>query len=132
MTQPQLVNEVALDSQVRDAVQAFAQTLADTPEFQTFDEDYHTFKRDHAAQQAVRLFEEKQRSLQMMQQLGILEQKELDELNRLRETMTNQPSVRAYLDAQNELTLLCQAAAQELSAAIDLDFASACTSGCCG
>jgi len=132
MTQPQLASELTLDTQVSDAVQAFAQTLADTPEFQTFDEDYHTFKRDHAAQQAVRLFEEKQRSLQMMQQLGILEQKELDELNRLRETMTNQPSVRAYLDAQNELTLLCQAAAQELSAAIDLDFASACTSGCCG
>jgi cell fate (sporulation/competence/biofilm development) regulator YlbF (YheA/YmcA/DUF963 family) len=138
MTQTQLANELTLDTQVRDAVQAFAQTLADTPEFQTFDAVYHTFKRDPAAQAAVRFFQEKQRALQMtevtlvMQQLGMLEQSELDELKHLREAMTNQPSVQAYLDAQNVLILLCQSTAQELSTAIGLDFANTCTSSCCG
>ncbi len=132
MTQTQLANELTLGSQVSEAVQPFAQALVDTLEFRAFEEGYGVFKQDRAAQQAVHLFEEKQRSLQMMQRLGMLEQKELDELKRLREAMTNQPSVRAYVDAQNELTRLCQAVAQELSAAIDLDFAGACASGCCG
>ena len=132
MTQPQLASELTLDSQVSDAAQAFAQTLADTPEFRAFEEGYGAFKHDRAAQQAVRQFEEKQRALQMVQQLGVLEQAELNELDRLRDAMMHQPRVRAYVDAQNELTRLCQAAAQELSAAIDLDFASACASGCCG
>ncbi len=55
------------------------------------------------------------------------------ELKRLRETMMSQPSVQAYVDAQNELMLVCQAAAQELSAVIGLDFANACiSSSCCG
>ena len=80
MTQTQLANELTLDSQVRDAVQPFAQALADTPEFRAFEEGYGAFEQDRAAQQAVQLFEEKQRSLQIMQQLGMLEQKELDEL----------------------------------------------------
>ena len=132
MTPPQLASELTLDSQVSDAAQAFAQTLADTPEFRAFEEGYSGFKHDRAAQETVRQFEEKQRALQMVQQLGVLEQAELNELDRLREAMINQPSVRAYVDAQNELTRLCQAAAQELSAAIDLDFASACASSCCG
>ena len=64
----------------------------------------------------------------MTQQLGMLEQNELDELKRLRETMMSQPSVQVYLDAQNELMLVCQTAAQELSATIGLDFANACVS----
>ncbi|CAG0947997.1 hypothetical protein ANRL1_04806 [Anaerolineae bacterium] len=132
MTQPQLAGELTLDSQVSDAIQAFAQILADTPEFQTFEENYREFKHDRAAQEAVRVFQEKQRSLQMMQQLGMLEQPELDELKHLREAMMNQPRVQAYLDAQNALMLLCQSVAQELSAAIGLDFANACTASCCG
>jgi cell fate (sporulation/competence/biofilm development) regulator YlbF (YheA/YmcA/DUF963 family) len=132
VTTPQLANELMLDLHLSDAVKAFAQALADTPEFEAFEERYVAFKHDRAAQDATRLFQEKQRSLQMIQQLGMLEQKELDELKHLREAMMNQPSVYAYVDAQNELMLLCQATAQELSAVIDLDFASACASGCCG
>ena len=128
MTQLQPTNVLILDSQVSEAIQAFAQALANTPEFQTFDDNYHSFKHDPAAQQTVRLFQEKQRSLQMMQQLGMLDQSELDELKRLRETMMSQPSVQVYLDAQNELMLVCQTAAQELSATIGLDFANACVS----
>ena len=132
MTQLQPTDALTLDSQVSEAIQVFAQALANTPEFQTFDDNYHSFKHDPAAQQTVRLFQEKQRSLQIMQQLGMLDQNELDELERLRETMLSQPSVHAYMDAQNALMLLCQAAAQELSAAIGLDFANTCTSSCCG
>ncbi len=133
MTLSQPAKVLSMDSQVSEAIQAFAQALANTSEFQTFDENYHTFKSDPAAQQVVRVFQEKQRSLQMMQQLGMLEQNELDELKRLREMMLSQPSVQAYLDAQNALMLVCQTVAQELSAVIGLDFANACvSSSCCG
>ena len=117
---------------VRIASAAFAAALADTPEFRAFEERYGAFKHDRAAQEAVRLFQEKQQSLQMAQQLETLTPDELTVLNLLRNAMMNQPSVHAYVDAQNELMLLCQAAAQELSATIGLDFASACASGCCG
>lgn len=123
---------VALEPQVREAATAFAQALADTPEFRTFEEGYHTFKHDRAAQEAVRRFEDEQRSVQMMQQLGVVEPSERDELNRRREAMMSEPKIRAYVEAQDELMLLCQAAVKELSETIGLDFAGACAPGSCG
>lgn len=123
--------DLAMTDEVRAATTAFAEALAETPEFQAFEDAAVAFRQDRTAQEAVRLFQEKQRSLQMMQQLGMLTQGELDELKRLREAMVNQPHVRAYVGAQDELMLVSQAAAQELSEAIGLDFAGACAPGCC-
>lgn len=127
---------LAMTQEVGAAAKAFAAALADTPEFRAFEESYHAFKHDRAAQEVVRHVEDKQRMLQMMQRLGKLEQNELDELSRLRETMMSQPVVSAYVDAQNELIELCQTVVREISDAIDLDFAGACAapsaSGCCG
>lgn len=124
--------DLAITDKVREAATAFAQILADTPEFRAFEESYQAFKHIRAAQDAIRLFEEKQRSLQMVQQLGVVEPKERDELNRLREAMMNEPKVRAYVEAQDELMVLCQAVVKEISGAIRLDFAGACAPSCCG
>ena len=120
-----------IEADVDGAAKAFAAALAETPEFQAFEDAAVAFKQDRAAQGAVRLFQEKQRSLQMMQQLGMLTQDELNELERLRGAMIAQPSVRAYVEAQDELMLVCQAASRELSEVIGLDFAGACAPGCC-
>jgi cell fate (sporulation/competence/biofilm development) regulator YlbF (YheA/YmcA/DUF963 family) len=127
----QTMTDLAMTDQVHAATNAFAEALAGTPEFQAFEDAAVAFRQDRAAQEAVRLFQEKQRSLQMMQQLGMLTEDELDELKRMREAMVNHPRVRAYVEAQDELMVVCQAAAKELSAAIGLDFASACAPGCC-
>ena len=125
------MTDLGMTDQVQAATKAFAEALAGTPEFQTFEDAAVAFRQDRAAQQAVRLFQEKQRSLQMMQQLGMLKDDELAELKRMREAMVNHPRVRAYIEAQDELMLVCQAAARELSEAIGLDFAGACAPGCC-
>ncbi len=122
---------MTLQPPVREAATAFAQALADTPEFRAFEESYHVFKHDRAAQEAVRRFEDKQRSLQMMQQLGVVEPSEREELNRLQEAMMREPKIRAYIEAQDELMLLCQAAVKEMSETIGLDFAGACAPSCC-
>jgi cell fate (sporulation/competence/biofilm development) regulator YlbF (YheA/YmcA/DUF963 family) len=127
-----ITSQFSLGHPVREAATAFAQVLADTLEFRAFEESYQAFRHDRAAQEAVHLFEEKQRSLQMMQQLGVVEQSERAELNHLREAMMNEPTVRAYVEAQDELMLLCQAVVKEMNEAIGLDFASACATSCCG
>lgn len=123
---------VTLEQQVREAATTFAHALADTPQFRAFEEGYHAYKHDRAAQEAASRFEDKQRSLQMMQQLGVVEPSERDELNRLREAMMSEPKIRAYVEAQDELMLLCQAVVKEMSETIGLDFAGACAPSCCG
>ncbi len=132
MTVTRPAHPIVLDEPVRLAAKTFAAALAESPEFQAFEDSAVAFKQDRAAQEAVRLFQEKQRSLQMMQKLNMLEQAELDELKRLRDAMMGQPCVHAYVDAHNALILLCQAMAQELDEAIGLDFAGACAPKCCG
>lgn len=127
-----LTADLAMTNEVRTAAKAFAATLADTPEFRAFEESHHAFKHSRAAQDAVHLFEQKQRALQMMQQLGVVEPTERDELNRLRETMMNEPNVHAYVEAQDELMVLCQTLVKEMSRAIGIDFAGACAPSCCG
>ncbi len=121
-----------ITSTVHEAVQAFAQVLADTPQFHAFEEAGVAFNQDRAARQAVRAFQEKQRSLQMMQQIGVLTQAELDELKALQQAMLGYPTVTAYVEAQEELTKVCQAAAGEISQVVGLDFAATCTPRCCG
>ncbi len=130
-TAMEIETSTVLTDEVRAAAKAFAGILAETPEFQAFEEAAVAYRQDRAAQQAVRLFEEKQRSLVMMQQLNMLTQEELAELKRLLQAMMNEPSVCAYVESQNTLMLLCQAAAQELSQVIGLDFVRACAPGCC-
>ena len=108
-----MVNDTT-ETTVHEALQTFAQALADTPQFHAFEEAAVAFNQDRAARQAVRLFQEKQRSLQMMQQLGAITQPELDELKQLQQAMLGYPSVSAYVEAQAELVKICQAAAQEI------------------
>ena len=57
---------------VHEAVQNFAQALADTPEFHAFEEAAVAFKNDRPAREAWQQFQAKQRSLQMIQRLGAL------------------------------------------------------------
>ncbi len=123
--------QTEVTAEVQAAVAAFAAAFAETPEFQAFEEAAVVFNRDQPARQAVRLFQEKQKSLQLMQQLGAVTPEELAELKQLRQAMMDQPSVRAYVEAQDELIRVCQAAAQEISAVIGIDFANACARGCC-
>ncbi len=123
--------DTVLTEEVRAAARVFAEALAETPEFRAFEEAAVVYRQDHDALQAVRSYQEKQRSVQVMQRLDMLTEDELAELKRLRQAMMDQPRVCAYIEAQNALVLVCQTAAQELSQVIEVDFARACAPGCC-
>ena len=124
-----------IEADVQTATKAFAAALAAKPEFQAYEEAFFAIRQDHMAQWAVQAFQEKQRSLQIIQQLGAASQEyqqDMDELTRLQHDMLSHTTVEAYLGAQNDLVQLCRTIAKELSQEIGLDFVSACRSGCCG
>jgi len=109
----------------------FAAVLAETPEYQAFDQAQLRLRRDPAAQAAIRAFQERQQALQMMIMLNALNGADRDELERLQREMLAQPSVRAYLEAQERFSLLCQEVARLISEVIGLTFAASCGPGCC-
>ena len=121
------------EAEVLQGAREFAAMLAETPQYQAFDEAQLRLRRDLAAQAAIRALQEKQRSLGWQLQLGLISDTEREELQRVQQAMLAQPAVRAYVDAQEQLRLLCQEVAGLISEVIGLSFAASCGPGCsCG
>lgn len=113
------------------AAREFAAVLAETAEYQAFDVAQLRLRQDPAAQAAIRAFQGKQQALGWQLQLGLLGDAEREELQRLQQAMVAEPAVRAYVEAQERLSLLCQEAAGLISEVIGLNFAASCGPGCC-
>lgn len=119
------------EAEALQAAREFAAVLAETPEYQAFDQAQLRLRRDAAAQAAIRAFQERQQSLQLMLMLGALSEADRQDLQRLQHEMLAQPTVQAYVEAQERLSLLCQEVAGLISEVIGLSFAASCGPGCC-
>ncbi len=119
------------EAEVRAAARAFAQTLAESAEFQAFEQATDRLRQDETAQRAIEAYQTKQQSLQAMLMLNATSAQDRAELERLRQAFLSHPTVAAYLQAQENLTTVCQAAADVLSQRIGVSFTAACGPGCC-
>ena len=119
------------EAEVRVAARAFAQALAESAEFQAYEQASDRLRQDKTAQRAIGAYQTKQQSLQAMLMLNAVSAKDQAELERLQQAFLSHPTVAAYLQAQEDLTAVCQAAADVLSQRIGLSFTAACGPGCC-
>ena len=117
--------------EARAAARAFAQALAESDEFQAFERATDGLRQDETAQRIIEAYQTKQQSLQVSLMLGAVNAEDQAELERLRQMFLSHPTVAAYLQAQENLTAICQAAADLLSQHIGLSFTAACGPGCC-
>ena len=121
---PEVVKQVAHD---------FAAALAAAPQFKAFEEAAHAFQQDKTAQTAVRVYQAKQQSLQMMLMLNAVNTEDRAELTRLYQAFAGRPSFQAYVRSEADLKAMCQEVGDLLSQHIGFDFAASCASGgCCG
>lgn len=123
--------EIAPPSVVLQAARDFAQALAATPQFRAFEEAEHKLRTDQTAQRVIAAYQSKQQSMRTTMMLNTATAADRAELDRLQQAFVNEPTVAAYLRAQNGVTELCQATADQLSRAIGLSFTAACGPGCC-
>jgi len=130
-TQERIMEPVVSQNEALQAAREFAAVLAETPEYQAFDEAQLRLRRDAAAQAAIRAFQEKQQALGWQLQFGLIGDAEREELRRLQQAMLAQPVVRGYVEAQERMGLLCQEVAGLISEVIGLSFAASCGPGCC-
>ena len=119
------------EAAVRAAAHAFAQALAESDEFQAFEQAMDGLRQDETAQRIIEAYQTKQQSLQVSQMLGAVSAEDQAELEHLRQAFLSHSTVAAYLQAQENLTAMCQAAADLLSQHIGLSFTAACGPGCC-
>ncbi len=123
--------ELAPPEVVRQAARDFAAALAETPQFRAFEEATDRLNRDAEAQRAIDAFQAKQQSLQALLMLNAVSEADKAELQRLQRVFSSTPAVVAYAEAQANLMVICQGAADWLSEAIGLNYAAVCGSGCC-
>ncbi len=128
-----LDTEITSKPAVMQAAKHFARALAETPQFQAFEQAYIDFRQDKEAQTAYREFLEKQESLRAMMMLNAVSDEDQQALQILQERFNQQPNVRKYLLAQEALMEISQLIADRLSKQIGLNYASVCGTGaCCG
>jgi len=124
--------EIAPPTVVRAAGRDFAAALAETLQFQAFEQAYMALSHDTTAQQSLSAYRTKAESLRALLMLNAVDEPERAELERLKNTYLTHPTVQAYAAAEAELTALCQQAAGKISAAIGLNYAASCGASCCG
>lgn len=125
--------EIASASTVMHAARQFAQTLAETEQFQAFEQAYDHFRHDAQAQKSLSAYQQKQSSLKALLMLNAVSEADRKELQRMQDEFYSQPAVIRYIHAQEELAKMCQLIGGQISDAIGLDYGSACrTGGCCG
>ena len=124
--------EIAPPSVVQQAVHDFANALAETVQFKAFEQAEYRLRHDALAQQLLAAYQGKWKSQEALIRLNALSVEDQKELERLRQAYLAEPCVVAYAEAQANLLPLCQAAGNMLSQATGLNFAAACSSGCCG
>ena len=123
--------EIAPPSVVSQAARDFAAALVDTPQFKAFEQASTALRTDENAQRTMEAFQTKQMSPRALLMLNAVPAEEQAELERLRQAFMDEPAVSAYFQAQSEITVMCQAAADLLSKHLGLSFAAACGPGCC-
>ncbi len=116
---------------VRQSTRDFAAALAETPQFQAYEEAAERLNHDVEAQRVIDAFQAKRQALQAQLLLNAVSEADQAELQRLQDAFSSMPAVMAYAQAQAELMTICQTAADVLSQAVGLNYAAACGSGCC-
>lgn len=124
--------DIAPPAVVFAAARDFAAALAETPQFKAFEQAYDALRIDTVAQQALAAHQEKFNSLRIQLMLNAVSEAERNEIERLQNEYLKLPSVQAYINAQTELTTICQQIAGMISAAVGLNYAAACGASCCG
>ncbi len=123
--------ELAPPEVVRQSARDFAAALAETPQFKAYEEAAERVNHDVEAQRVIDAFQAKRQALQAQLMLNAVSEADKAELQRLQDAFSNTPAVMAYAQAQADLMVICQAAADWLSEAIGLNYTAACGSGCC-
>ena len=116
---------------VQQAVQTLAALLRDTPTFADFEQASVNLDMDETAQHAVAAHQSKQQSLRALIALNALSTEDRAELERLEKAVYSNPTILAYLKAQNELVALCCSLNDRISEAVGMRFALK-RGGCCG
>jgi Uncharacterized conserved protein len=114
-----------LTTELNEAAVEFGRALRQAPAVATYRAAADTLDADPAAQALTADLREQQLSLSRMQQAGLApSQEQVDRLRLCRETIRSNQVIMAHLQATSGVRAFLPVVAGEVSAALDVDYAS--------
>ena len=123
---------VSTEQEISSAIRDFVNALVESAHYKKYESMSEKFQNDLDAQKALQEYRAKAKDLQTKQMFNTINPAEQQDLQRLWVAFLGFKSVQDFFDAQGKFQALCIECAQVISDACGLDFATSCSSGCCG
>lgn len=111
---------------VLDSAQKFCEVFIEIPQFRAYEQANIALRNDADAQLAAQAYSQKLGSLRIPIKLKSVSEKDSLELQNLKDTYDQMPSVVALNKADQELRAITQRLGDHLSESIDMDFGNRC------
>ena len=122
--------EATEPSRVEELAGELGEAIADTPEYQRFEETKAAVEADDEAQEKVSEFEQLRQEFMLARQTGEATQDDVQKIRRAQQELHSLPVMEEYLEAQAELEAKMEAVNDAISAPLAVDFGDQ-ASGCC-
>jgi cell fate (sporulation/competence/biofilm development) regulator YlbF (YheA/YmcA/DUF963 family) len=106
------------------------EAIADTPEYEAFEEAKAAVEADDEVQSKIREFQSLREQFMMSRQAGDATQEGLEKVQRAQEELHSMPVMAEYLEAQSELQDRLEAVNEAISEPLAVDFGGE-AGGCC-
>ena len=123
---------ISTEEEISSAIRDFTYALVESDAYKNYESASEKFQNDKAAQKALQVYRVRAKDLQTRQMFNTVNENEQQDIQRLWVAFLGFKSVQEFFDAQGEFQALCRACAQVISDACGLDYATSCSSGCCG
>ena len=115
---------------IEDLGRERGERIAETPEYERFEEARAAVQRDEAVQEQIDEFEQLRAEFMQARQTGQATNAELQRVQEAQDELHSMPVMSEYLDAQDELEETLEAINEAISEPLAVDFGGE-AGGCC-
>ena len=115
---------------IEDLGRELGERIAETPEYERFEEARAAVQRDEAVQEQIDEFEQLRAEFMQARQTGQATNAELQRVQEAQDELHSMPVMSEYLDAQDELEKTLEAINEAISEPLAVDFGGE-AGGCC-
>jgi cell fate (sporulation/competence/biofilm development) regulator YlbF (YheA/YmcA/DUF963 family) len=115
---------------IEDLGRELGERIAETPEYERFEEARAAVQRDEEVQQRIDEFEQLRAEFMQARQTGQATNAELQRVQEAQDELHSMPVMSEYLDAQDELEDTLEAVNEAISEPLAVDFGGE-AGGCC-
>jgi cell fate (sporulation/competence/biofilm development) regulator YlbF (YheA/YmcA/DUF963 family) len=129
-TEAETDGETTDRTRVEELAGELGEAIAETPEYQRFEETKEAVEEDDEAQEKIQEFEQMRQEFMLARQTGEATKEDIQKVRDAQQELHSMPVMDAYLQAQETLETKLEAVNVAISEPLAVDFGEQ-SSGCC-